>query len=346
MKKDIYIIKNKINDKVYIGQSINPAERWIKHVDKALHNPNYQIITKAMNKYGIDNFWYEILEHQVENYDEREQYWIQQYNSLIPNGYNVAMGGNSSGAGINSPSAAIKSQDVLDEIIELLLKNEISMHQIAVMYNVCDEVIQSINNGKRYVQQNLTYPLRPSNRYSDDLLKQLAYALKYETDKTLEDIAKEYNIDRSELSAFNNGKVHRVDWLEYPIRKGRMGTKTADIHKEIKKMLKETTIPQKDIAKKFNIAITAVSNINLGKTYRENDIDYPIRQNYQGNRTTTKFFPPDLLKQICNDLQNSTLSMRDIAEKYETTITTIMNINTGSIKKYRRDDIKYPLRKK
>ena len=31
LKKDIYIIKNRINSKVYIGQAINSAERFISH---------------------------------------------------------------------------------------------------------------------------------------------------------------------------------------------------------------------------------------------------------------------------------------------------------------------------
>lgn len=47
-----------------------------------------------MAKYGVDNFSFEIIEN-IENdkLNEREQYWIAQYNSLVPQGYNLTIGG-------------------------------------------------------------------------------------------------------------------------------------------------------------------------------------------------------------------------------------------------------------
>ena len=76
MIKDIYIIKNKFNAKVYIGQTVNPTQRWAQYKSAAQKKPEAQLITKAMNKYGFDNFWMEILESGIENYNEREKYWI------------------------------------------------------------------------------------------------------------------------------------------------------------------------------------------------------------------------------------------------------------------------------
>ena len=35
MIKDIYIIKNRINSKVYIGQSVNAKQRWAAHLSNA-----------------------------------------------------------------------------------------------------------------------------------------------------------------------------------------------------------------------------------------------------------------------------------------------------------------------
>ena len=90
--KDIYIIKNRINTKVYIGQSVDAAQRFIKHCKKSSIKNN-SLIDYAIQKYGANNFWFEILEKQVENYNEREKYWIQYYNSLSPNGYNLMSGG-------------------------------------------------------------------------------------------------------------------------------------------------------------------------------------------------------------------------------------------------------------
>ena len=75
-KKDIYIIKNDINNKVYIGQTVNPKQRWEQYCSLVKHKPNAQVITKAMKKYGIEHFTMSILETDVVNYDEREKYWI------------------------------------------------------------------------------------------------------------------------------------------------------------------------------------------------------------------------------------------------------------------------------
>ena len=92
----IYKIVNKINNKVYIGQSINIDKRikehfWKSQCEKdvsynsALHN--------AIRKYGKENFEWEVIEEcKIEEIDEKERYYIQFYNSLTPNGYNILEG--------------------------------------------------------------------------------------------------------------------------------------------------------------------------------------------------------------------------------------------------------------
>lgn len=47
-----------------------------------------------MTAYGVDNFSFEIIEECADNQlNERESYWIQQYNCIAPNGYNMTSGG-------------------------------------------------------------------------------------------------------------------------------------------------------------------------------------------------------------------------------------------------------------
>lgn len=47
-----------------------------------------------MNKYGLENFSFEVIE-QIDNsqLNIRQQYWIEYYNSIAPNGYNMTIGG-------------------------------------------------------------------------------------------------------------------------------------------------------------------------------------------------------------------------------------------------------------
>lgn len=92
----IYKIENSINNKVYIGQTIHTAKhRWQQHIaaSKAGRGMQYPLY-KALAKYGLDNFRFEIIE-EIDNQllDEREKYWIKFYNSYR-DGYNATIGGN------------------------------------------------------------------------------------------------------------------------------------------------------------------------------------------------------------------------------------------------------------
>lgn len=92
----IYKIENIINKKIYIGQSIEIEKRWKKH----LSTKDNFLIHKAIQKYGKNNFNFSILEEcDINSLDERECYWINYYNSIVPNGYNMISGG-SNGAGL------------------------------------------------------------------------------------------------------------------------------------------------------------------------------------------------------------------------------------------------------
>lgn len=94
----IYKITNLINNKSYIGQSINIEKRWYEHKYKSQCEDDKSfnsILHIAFRKYGIDNFKFEILEElkTAEQLDKREQYYIKLYNTITPNGYNILEGG-------------------------------------------------------------------------------------------------------------------------------------------------------------------------------------------------------------------------------------------------------------
>ena len=94
MIKAIYKITNQVNQKSYIGQSINPEKRFLAHKSAARNHRfgSSQALYYAINKYGEENFIMEVLEW-TENYNEREIALIREYNTLVPNGYNIAKGG-------------------------------------------------------------------------------------------------------------------------------------------------------------------------------------------------------------------------------------------------------------
>lgn len=87
----IYKVTNKLNGKVYIGQSINIKQRWKQHRTNA--TVRKESLYLAFQKYGLENFSFEVLETcQEKELDEKEQYYISYYNSYN-NGYNMTLGG-------------------------------------------------------------------------------------------------------------------------------------------------------------------------------------------------------------------------------------------------------------
>ncbi len=94
MTTGIYIIQNSINNKVYVGKSVNIERRWkqykydfktrrIRHINQYLLN--------SMIKYGYDNFKFFVQEECTpEQLTEKELFWINHHQSFNRNyGYNL-----------------------------------------------------------------------------------------------------------------------------------------------------------------------------------------------------------------------------------------------------------------
>lgn len=80
-------IENKVNGKVYIGQSVNVKKRFIEHRYRAYDENDKKsyglYLYVAIRKYGIENFSFMIIEEcPKEKLNERERFWIQYYMPL------------------------------------------------------------------------------------------------------------------------------------------------------------------------------------------------------------------------------------------------------------------------
>ena len=91
----IYKSTNKITGKIYVGQTTHTLDKRIKsHLKESKMESNRPFML-SINKYGEDNFIFETID-SADNLDElndKEIYWINFYNSVSPNGYNVTGGG-------------------------------------------------------------------------------------------------------------------------------------------------------------------------------------------------------------------------------------------------------------
>ncbi len=87
----IYVIKNKVNGKFYIGSSDDIRHRWYEHSYKLRknkhNNPHFQ---NAWNKYGESNFEFLIVEKcNKDDLLTREQYYINKLQPFKEKGYNI-----------------------------------------------------------------------------------------------------------------------------------------------------------------------------------------------------------------------------------------------------------------
>jgi hypothetical protein len=91
----IYRLTNKVNGKMYHGQTIeeNINDRWNKY--RRLECKSQKKLYNAIKKYGWDNFLAEVIDTTPQNQsqlDELEIFYIAKFDS-INNGYNIMPGG-------------------------------------------------------------------------------------------------------------------------------------------------------------------------------------------------------------------------------------------------------------
>lgn len=92
----IYCYTNLINSKKYIGQTINPRQRFNQHKSSAFNpkDDEYEApLHRAFRKYGFENFKYEVLAEAetIEELNKLEIYYISYYNTREL-GYNIEPG--------------------------------------------------------------------------------------------------------------------------------------------------------------------------------------------------------------------------------------------------------------
>lgn len=173
MKGIIYKITNKVNGKSYIGQTRYTIEfRWKQHQ----HKKDNTYFHNAIHKYGIDNFYIEILEEcDVEKLNSREIYYIAKYNTFN-NGYNLTIGGDG--------NRRLLLDDSYNEIMELYLSG-FSSNKIANLYNVDKASIIKI-------LKSLGVKIR-SNKLNINHQEFLELVQDYQSGYSLKELAKRYD---------------------------------------------------------------------------------------------------------------------------------------------------------
>ena len=156
----IYKITNDINNKVYIGKTIDTIQvRWNHHKSDAYapaHSPKVEKrpLYEAIRKYGIEHFSIKVVEEcPLEELDERERYWIEQYQSF-KNGYNATLGGD--GRPYLDYSLIVKTYNQLKSIkqtAEILHidRSSVSKALLATKSYTSEQIKENANNANCHV---------------------------------------------------------------------------------------------------------------------------------------------------------------------------------------------------
>ena len=203
--KGIYKFQNKVNNKVYIGQSMNIEHRYKQH--KRLYLNGNNKFYNALCKYGWDSFSFEIIDtdnkYTRDDLNKLEKYYIEKYNSFF-DGYNSTFGGDT--------AQKIQNKLQYEEIIkikELLQDMSLTQGDIAAQFNVSEGLVCNINLGK--IWNNIgeyIYPIRKSinnvggnnpnaTLSNDDVMYLKQLFVNYDLNKVYEIMP--YNISKSEL---------------------------------------------------------------------------------------------------------------------------------------------------
>lgn len=279
----IYMATNKVNGKSYIGLTTGSLENRCKqHKSQAKRVDG--LFQRAINKYGWDNFSWEVLEDDIDSIDDlnkREVYYIDKYDTFN-NGYNMTLGGMSpSIIGENHPRN-LYGDELWINIKKELIKTDESLHLIAEKYGVSIHALRHFSSMrvKQYIWGDDYNPrLNRKLTVGMELLENI-YVDRVIKGKVISDISREYGIGIRIIRDFLNRKTHKDEYL-YLDKKYKKVTKkdiqspfkprkvTYDIMEKVYLEYHTTYTTYSLLSKKYELSSTTIRdflNGNIGYT--------------------------------------------------------------------------------
>ena len=308
-RSGIYEIRNVLNNKVYIGSSVDIPERWNEHKRELSKNNHHSILLqRAWNKYGEENFKFNILEKYSENeLLNREQYYLDLHMTYDRNkGYNIAkyasapMKGRKHSKetivllveglknrdesvwlrGEESPNSKLKDEDIPE--IKRMIYEGYKICVIADTYGVKPNTITQIKTGARWTHINTIYDdliiKQPKQKLTKEEIVEIKKLL-VDNKLTITEISNKYDITFGMVSAIKNLKSHKEVGSEFNKKlKTRHNVRKLNEEKviAIKRML-EDEISFVDIASEFKVSEKTIRNIKNNKTWTHVDINKNIK---------------------------------------------------------------------
>lgn len=206
----VYLIRNDINKKIYIGQTCKPLQtRLSQHKSCAkLHKNNCIKLENAINKYGAEHFAIEQLSIVIdrESANKLEIELIAKYNSIVA-GYNIQSGGqgNRDICGALNPQAKLTEKEM--KKIFYLASNKIgSQLDIAKQFNINRTTVQRILYNRSWISQD-RQGINVKNKLTMNDVKEIKILLNEEK-LSYTIIAKKYNVSKSMIAHISKGRIY------------------------------------------------------------------------------------------------------------------------------------------
>lgn len=259
-KFGIYAIKNKINNKVYVGQTGQKFLRRFWHHQWKLkdntHDNNY--LQNAWNKYGDENFEFIVLQELVDKslLDDYEIKYIDKYKNENKS-YNMLLGG----GGRRGYSMTEHTKKLVGE------KNRI--HMLGTKHSEETKLKMSKARAGKHVDKK-----------TDILDEKIVFKIKsmlIQGNKA-SNVSKELSVDYkliNNLIANNTWKTVHVDgWEDYLLNRKTYTRLTKEDHKEIYRLYIEECYDKNQLAEMYDRTDTMISKII--RKYSNQSYDNPV----------------------------------------------------------------------
>lgn len=262
----IYMIKNNINGKTYIGQTATSFYlRYSSHKRELLKNNHFNAkLQKAFNKYGKDAFEFSVvcICEEQSKIDEYEKFYIKQYDS-INNGYNIMPGGKDL-SGISFPKEVRKKMKASSphrspsketvEAVRNYMKNRTVLPETR-------NKLAKINTGEN----------SPVTKFSNEDVVDIKTMIL--NGEKFQDIAEKYNCSFGAISAISCERswahIHVDGWEEYvKIKKSKKRHILTEEEIAKARKLYDDIGNQSEVARIMGCCSSKISDLVNGKSFK------------------------------------------------------------------------------
>ena len=214
----IYIVRNDVNEKVYVGKTtVSFKARWQDH-RKTTYNDDMsdRLLYEAMCNIGFEHFTFHILEIIDESkpnefFLAHEKKWIKHFNSIDPDfGYNM-----------KKPSQNEQTDYANALLIMLELAQGKKRADIAKNHDVSNALISAMKMGNRNHITELDYPIKTPDDFLFEYKYQVLFRLLNNTQLSYDEISEILDMPLNSIADFNRGVASACEIFSeynYPIR--------------------------------------------------------------------------------------------------------------------------------